>query len=384
MTFSAERLAEHVRIISTQIAPRMPTTFVEQSLAYYIEHYLGQHPPQRQRFRAIERHSKRLMPQYVLSAATIGASGNAKGWLRWVAAGIHLGLLWHHRRITTGHPPLWEPALSDAESLNTLVKVPAQQEQATQKIVIVAHLDTNFTRQSQSALLRDTIPLFFGSLGAATLGGLLLTVFAGDREWSGRARTLLASYMMTSSLLIALDEFGQVSYGANDNASGVAVALEVATRLQQSPLPDTDVWFLFTGAEEVGGAGLEAFLKHHQDEVNDARFIVVNSVGAGDVCWGAEHVISTALSYYPAPSAHQWATRTAQQHPHMGIMGRRLTGLDEVAILNRYGLRGVRIAAVDRYSGAIPYRHTTQDIPANIDPQTLQQAADFVWALLTN
>ena len=55
---------------------------------------------------------------------------------------------------------------------------------------------------------------------------------------------------------------GQLHPGADDNASGVAVALAVARDLQRRPLPviATPDHFLFTGAEELGLRGARAFV----------------------------------------------------------------------------------------------------------------------------
>lgn len=51
---------------------------------------------------------------------------------------------------------------------------------------------------------------------------------------------------------------GKVHPGADDNASGVAVALAVARAIRQSPLRGR-VMFVFTGAEEIGLDGAKAF-----------------------------------------------------------------------------------------------------------------------------
>lgn len=50
--------------------------------------------------------------------------------------------------------------------------------------------------------------------------------------------------------------------GAIDNASGVAVMIEVARRLAKGPQPDRDVYFLATTAEELGLLGAKAFAEN--------------------------------------------------------------------------------------------------------------------------
>lgn len=54
------------------------------------------------------------------------------------------------------------------------------------------------------------------------------------------------------------DPVDKVCNGASDNASGTAAVLAVASRVAQMKL-DRDVWFVFTGAEEWGLLGAEAF-----------------------------------------------------------------------------------------------------------------------------
>lgn len=52
---------------------------------------------------------------------------------------------------------------------------------------------------------------------------------------------------------------GEVYPGADDNASGVAVALAVARALERRPVSGRVIW-LFTGAEEIGLRGARAFV----------------------------------------------------------------------------------------------------------------------------
>lgn len=57
------------------------------------------------------------------------------------------------------------------------------------------------------------------------------------------------------------DATDRICNGAVDNASGLAVMLELARRLKTGPLLDRDVYFLATSAEEAGLLGTRAFVK---------------------------------------------------------------------------------------------------------------------------
>lgn len=56
--------------------------------------------------------------------------------------------------------------------------------------------------------------------------------------------------------------FDRICNGAADNASGVAMMLELARRLKEGPQPGRNIYFLATTAEEPGLLGIRAFIKN--------------------------------------------------------------------------------------------------------------------------
>jgi len=77
---------------------------------------------------------------------------------------------------------------------------------------------------------------------------------------------------------------GNRSVGALDNASGVAVLLELAGALaSRADVLPASITFVATGAEELGMAGAMAFADRHATELDPARTVFVNldTVGAG-------------------------------------------------------------------------------------------------------
>ena len=74
------------------------------------------------------------------------------------------------------------------------------------------------------------------------------------------------------------------SPGANDNGSGVAVALELARR-HGGKLEHFDLWVLLTGAHEGLVDGMRGFLRRHRRSLDRTRTVFVNldEVGAGSV-----------------------------------------------------------------------------------------------------
>ena len=75
--------------------------------------------------------------------------------------------------------------------------------------------------------------------------------------------------------------------GANDNATGVGVLLNLGARLAQEPLGNTEVWLLASGCEEVGSVGAQAFVRAHRHELADAVAISIDNVGGrgAGVCY---------------------------------------------------------------------------------------------------
>lgn len=71
---------------------------------------------------------------------------------------------------------------------------------------------------------------------------------------------------------LAPGSLGQVHHGADDNASGVAVTLEVARRLAAGPRPPGDVLFALWSGEELGLLGSQHFLEHPTVRLEELLF----------------------------------------------------------------------------------------------------------------
>jgi hypothetical protein len=78
----------------------------------------------------------------------------------------------------------------------------------------------------------------------------------------------------------------QVGKGADDNASGIGVILEVAERIKDKPTPYT-IRFVLFGAEEVGLQGSKYYVQQMLEEQkqNTVAMINLDSVTAGDVAY---------------------------------------------------------------------------------------------------
>ncbi|KKK41540.1 MAG: Aminopeptidase YwaD precursor [Candidatus Lokiarchaeum sp. GC14_75] len=77
------------------------------------------------------------------------------------------------------------------------------------------------------------------------------------------------SFLIVNTLIIT-DKRSNNSDGSIDNASGVAVLLELAKLIKNQPLKKTDVIFLWIGAKEMGYLGSKQYcIKHFEELIYD-------------------------------------------------------------------------------------------------------------------
>src|SRR4051794_41871837 len=89
--------------------------------------------------------------------------------------------------------------------------------------------------------------------------------------------------MLVALALLAERELrGQEVPGANDNASGAAVAAQLAAECAERPLEHTEVRLLVTSCEESGLLGAQAYARAHEHEARHTTFLNFDTVG-GDV-----------------------------------------------------------------------------------------------------
>lgn len=94
---------------------------------------------------------------------------------------------------------------------------------------------------------------------------------------------LLGLYFLVQAALLTLRELREPYVnGANDNATGVAVAVALFEELAQVPLPDYRVMLALTGSEEVGAKGAE-YLARSRRVPPDALVLNIDNVGKGEL-----------------------------------------------------------------------------------------------------
>jgi peptidase M28-like protein len=212
-------------------------------------------------------------------------------------------------------------------------------------------------------------PLMWG----AVFGPLL--VAAGAR----RLGTILSA-----GYAAAMADIGTRSVvpGADDNATGCAVLVEVARAAAADPPPDTRVIFLSTGAEESFSEGMAAFGARHFASLPRATttFVSVDTVGAPHLL-ALEGEGFFGISDYPTGLLD----RVSAVADELGIELRRnlrtRTGTDGYVPL-KAGYPTVSLASCDRFK-QIPDYHLPTDTPDRVRWDTVDSARRLCEALLS-
>ncbi len=144
-------------------------------------------------------------------------------------------------------------------------------------------------------------------------------------------------------------------------------------------LSEKEVWFVATGAEEVGTVGMKVFLKEHGVDCRDAFIINIDNVGAGSV----HYVDSEGMAKrYRSDRRLVGASRRAITESGLPVRGRDYRGLstDATPALAR-GYRAMSVMAFD-INGRLPNWHWSTDTVYNVEEKNLETAAEFVCAVI--
>lgn len=245
------------------------------------------------------------------------------------------------------------------------------------RVVLIGHLDSNKDR----LLFRPTLKRRLRLGGSTFIVALAVNALANllGIRWLRRASLGAIGFGIGVS---ALDELGGAVDGANDNATAAACLLGLGAYLQQNPLQQTEVWLAFTGAEEVGCVGMHRLLDQHREALADAWFLDFEMVGTGDIAYVTQHSgLSHWSGYAPDPESLRWALETARRHPEMGVRGVPMTITEEIGAVRSRGYRGICLVGVGE-DGWLVNWHQSSDIAFNLQPASLERAAQFALAML--
>ncbi len=167
------------------------------------------------------------------------------------------------------------------------------------------------------------------------------------------------------------DESGGIHHGADDNASGVAVVLDIARRLKDRPR-DRDLMIAFWSGEEMGLLGSTHFAKWLEDEGVDVQaYLNLDMVG---------RMKEDKLSVQSVGSSEVWPKLIEQSNVPVGldlaISQDPYLPTDSAAFYNR------GIPALNLFTGSHEDYHRPSDTAEKLNYDGMESIAKF-GALLT-
>jgi acetylornithine deacetylase/succinyl-diaminopimelate desuccinylase-like protein len=221
-----------------------------------------------------------------LAALLATALGGAAG------AALAAATMASYRREVSGASQWLRRLLPAGEGANVIARVPCSGTRRS-TLLLLAHHDAANTglfwdpRISELGAARHLRRRRVDPLMAPVELGLALAV-AGTvlprRLPAARAARAVAGAILAVASFADIDiARGATVPGASDNASGVAVCLDLARALVRRPLEHTEVLVVLTGGEEAGMGGMAAFLRGHRASLEPASTFVLglDTLGAG-------------------------------------------------------------------------------------------------------
>jgi len=377
---------DHVRALAEGIGPRGSTTPQEAEAASYAAQVLREAglEPVAEPFRSAVSawYPYALFAGLALSGVMAFWAGGRPGAIAALALallGVGSALL---ELVFRPNPIRW--LLPKGKSQNVWARVEAGEEPRVQ-VVVLGHLDSHrtplvFSSARWQRFFRTLVPL--GLVSSLLLIALFsVGAFSGALLW--RLLSVPPGLILLAVLVITLQADGTpYTAGANDNASGAAVVLDLAERLAREPLAHTTVWAVLTGCEEVGCYGAEAFARAHQGELGETIWLTLDSVGGA----GGQPTYVTSetflLTARSDPGLVTLAEGVSARHPELDVGGGAFDAgaYTEGSIGAKYGFRVLTFIAL--HEGGPGEWHRPTDTVERVDPEVVRRTEAFVWELL--
>jgi hypothetical protein len=170
--------------------------------------------------------------------------------------------------------------------------------------------------------------------------------------------------------------------GIDDPDFASSVAARIRRRVTMNVdrgLTEKEVWFVATGAEEVGTFGMQAFLKRYGPDLREAAIINLDNIGTGSLTFVTREGMA---KHYDSDRRLVSAARRAVREADLPLKGHEYKGLstDATPALAR-GYHAMSVMAFD-VNGRLPNWHWATDTADNVSESNLDTAVEFVTALI--
>jgi len=276
------------------------------------------------------------------------------------------------------------------KSENVIAQIKAR-ENSKKTLVVAAHVDSPrsafYYRPGLVKFLRIFSILdiacmsFLFMLFTFTFAGAILKMEAEKLNLFWKIG--LIPLIVPSLALIGLAQkafAGKPIAGANDNASGAAVLLELARVYSRRRPQNLDIWFVATGAADAGGIGIKRLLGRNRRQLRGAFFVILDKVGSGlPVCYRKEGGLFPFKANRKLISV---VKEIFQVHPHYDA-GFKRNGLDRGEGFQLLSRGKKAITLTSRNKGGCPqfWRWYEDDLD-NLDPKCMRLTLDLIRALV--
>jgi hypothetical protein len=272
------------------------------------------------------------------------------------------------------------------------------QRQKSQNLIVLdqdqsfADLDFLFCAHVDSARILPTPPSWLAGIfdrymllleSLAWIFAFLGLIQITMPELARQAQSLtLGLSILTAVLLIGTDLWQQLSSrqeitrGANDNASGVAVCTALAEYFKANPPQFLKIGYLFPGAEEAGLYGSQAFVRQNRNLNRSVVIINLDMVAKGNKIG----LVTQAGRLKPRATSPRINQIIQDIHPGLVLMDYRYRGGDFVPFL-KAGYPAVSLEAT--HNGGLPETyHKGQDTISHLDLAILNEITGLVMLLI--
>jgi hypothetical protein len=193
--------------------------------------------------------------------------------------------------------------------------------------------------------------------------------FHGTRAWAGQEIMIgaHADHLGRGDLgnsLAKSFEAGKIHFGADDNASGVAVVLELARKISKTPMAKKVSFALWSG-EEIGLLGSKSYLKTREKNPPKA-YINLDMVGR----------LREKLQIQGVGSSTVWKNLIEELRP--GISASLILQEDPYQPTDSMAFYLAKIPGVSFFTGSHAEYHSPRDLPSTISYDGLVQVTKFV------
>ena len=207
------------------------------------------------------------------------------------------------------------------------------------------------------ARLRRVPAWALGACGVAVAAAAAARIAGADAGWLGAAQlapTIVLLIALAAAADVALSSWAP---GANDNASGVAVAIALLDELTRGPPRMLAPTLLLAGAGHAMPRVLAAHLRGERLRADRAVLLELGPCGAGRPAWAARHPQVRAAAERAAAALALDSSARRPRRPAAPVPGIRIACLDE---------RGVS-----------PRAHQEDDTPEHVDAAATDAALDL-------